>query len=139
MAQYTKEEIKVFEDKELRIVRQSILKKLIEKCKLEDVYGVTKIIELTEDYVDYVYTERRTKEGQADSTKPDWEQLAIGLKLAIPNAKNIKILNSLWNEYKQANKASVSPSDILFHIIDWFGKYPTKQESIKTILESLED
>jgi len=139
MAQYSKEEKQEFRNKDLRISKLAIVKSLIEKLPLEEIYEIQKVTELAEKYIDYVYAEHNTKEGQADSTKPDWEALAIGLKLAIPNTKNIKILNSLWNEYKQVNKASANPSDILFHIISRFGKYPTKQESIKTILESLED
>ena len=140
---YTKEEIKVFEDKELRIVRQAIMKKLIEKCKLEDVYGVTKITELTEKYVDHVYTERKetTKRGQvasvgdnAEGTK--WEQIALGLNLAIPNAANIKILNQVVDEYTMAHKASANPKDILVHIINTFGKYPHNPESVSKIVSS---
>ena len=140
---YTKAEIKVFEDKELRIVRQAILKKLIEKCKLEDVYGVDKVTELTERYVDYVYTERKetTKRGQVasvgDNTEgTEWEQIAKGLNLAIPNSQNIKILNQVTDEYKKAYKASANPSDILVHIINTFGKYPHNPESVSKIVSS---
>ena len=145
MGQYTKEEIKVFEDKELRIVRQAILKKLIEKCKLDDVYyEVKKITELNEKYVDYVYTDRKetTKRGQvgcvANSTEgTKWEQIAKGLNLAIPNSQNIKMLNLLLDEYKRAYKASANPSDILVHIINTFGEYPTKTKSVETVVKSL--
>ena len=144
MGQYTKEEIKVFQDKELRIVRQAILKKLIEKCKLEDVYEVNKVTELSEKYVDYVYEERKdaTKRGQtgcvAGSTehKVNWEQIAIGLNLAIPNAENIKILNQVIYEYKKAHKASANPKDVLAHIISVFGRYPAKTESVEKVVSS---
>lgn len=140
---YTKEEIKVFENKELRIVRQAIMKKLIEKLPLEDIYGVTKVIELTEKYVDHVYSERRSaKRGEAgcvasstEGTK--WEQIAIGLNLAIPNATNIKILNQVVDEYKKVHKASANPSDILVHIINIFGKYPHNPESVEKVIQSL--
>ena len=140
---YTKAEIKVFEDKELRIVRQAILKKLIEKCKLEDVYEVSKVTELSEKYVDYVYEERKetTKRGQVasvgDNTEgTEWEQIAKGLNLAIPNSQNIKILNQVTDEYKKAYKASANPSDILVHIINTFGKYPHNPESVSKIVSS---
>lgn len=142
---YSKEEIKVFEDKELRIVRQAILKKLIEVCKQEDVYGVTKVTELTEEYVNYVYTERSdtTKRGSVgcatDNTKhkPNWEQIAIGLNLAIPNATNIKMLNLVIDEHKKAHKASANPKDILVHTFKTFGAYPSNPESVKKIIISL--
>ena len=164
MSKYSKEEIKVFEDKELRIVRQAILKKLIEKCKLEDVYEVSKVTELSEKYVDYVYEERRDKQEHRDSTKrkettkrgqvasvgddtegieakptsyAEWEQIALGLNLAIPNSQNIKILNQVADEYKKATKASANPKDILVHIINTFGKYPHNPESVSKVVESL--
>ena len=141
---YTKEEIKVFEDKELRIVRQAILKKLIEKCKLEDVYGVDKVTKLAEKYVDYVYKERKetTKRGQVTSVGDDtgqssWEVLAQGLNLAIPNSQNVKILNQIFDEYKTASKASANPTDILTCCIDKFGTYPTKSSSAEKVVEQL--
>ena len=146
MGKYTNEEIKVFEDKELRIVRQAILKKLIEKCKLEDVYEVSKVTELSEKYVDYVYEERKetTKRGQTgcvagDTEGTKWEQIAKGLNLAIPNSQNIKILNQVTDEYKKAYKASANPSDILVHIINTFGKYPTKTESVEKVVKSFNE
>lgn len=155
---YTKEEIKVFEDKELRIVRQAILKKLIDNCSKEDVYGVTKVTELTERYVDYVYSERSNGAERRDATKrglakptssadagcvasntegTKWEQIAQGLNLAIPNSQNIKMLNLLLDEYKKAYKASANPDSILVHIINTFGEYPTKTKSVETVLKSL--
>ena len=148
MGQYSKEEIKVFEDKELRIVRQAILKKLIEKCTdLEEANEVQKVSELAEKYVNYVYSERQSesKDGAkrgsvgcvADDTKPKWEQVAIGLNLAIPNSQNIKILNQVADEYKKAYKASANSKDILVHIMNTFGAYPTKTESVKKVISSL--
>lgn len=143
MSSYSKAEIRVFEDKELRIVRQAILKKLIEVCKQEDVYEVQKVTELGEKYVDYVYSERSTKRGQVGCVvsntkhKPNWEQVAIGLNLAIPNAENIKILNQVIDEYKKAYKASANPKDVLVSILDTFGRYPTKTESVSKVIENL--
>jgi len=140
---YSKEEIKAFAEKDLRISKLAIVKSLIEKLDLEDVYEVSKVTELAEKYIDYVYEERKetTKRGfagcVASNTKPDWGQIAVGLNLAIPNSQNIKILNQVLGEYKKANKASANPNDVLVHILNTFGKYPSKQESIKTVLESL--
>lgn len=144
MGNYTREEIKSFVEKDLRISKLAIVKSLIEKLPLEDVCEVNKITELSEKYVDYVYEERKetTKRGQAgcvasntEGTK--WEQIAQGLNLAIPNSQNIKMLNLLLDEYKKAYKASANPDSILVHIINTFGEYPTKTKSVETVLKSL--
>ena len=148
---YTEAEKQIFRDKELRIVRQAILKKLIEKCKLEDVYGVSKVIELSEKYVDYVYEERRDKQERKETTKrgqvasvgdntkhePNWEQVATGLNFAIPNSQNVKILNQVADEYKKATKANANPADVLVCCIDKFGTYPTKSSSAEKVVKQL--
>jgi len=138
MAQYTKEEIKSFTEKDLRISKLAIVKSLIEKLSEEDVYGVEKVTKLSEKYIDYVYKERSAKRGQAGMTI-NWACLAEGLNLAKPNTENIKILDWVFNEYKQVNKASANPSDILTHIFSHFGKYPRQESSVKVILESLKN
>jgi len=143
MGQYTEKEIQEFRDKDLRISKLAIVKSLIEKLPLEEIYEVNKVKELAEKYVDYVYEERKetTKRGQAgcvaSNTKPDWGQIAIGLNLAIPNSQNIKILNQVLGEYKKANKASANPNDVLVHILNTFGKYPAKTESVEKVVQSL--
>ena len=150
----------------LVISKLAILKSLIENCSKEDIYEVKKITELVEKYIDYVYKERKkiterketTKRGQVASVgdnakgteaKPTsfakWEQIALGLNLAIPNSQNIKILNQIADEYKKATKASANPkeakptssADILVHIMDTFGKYPHNPESVSKVVESL--
>ena len=150
MGQWTKEEVKSFAEKDLRISKLAITKSLIEKS--EDIYDVEKVTKLVEKYIDYVYEERKkiterketTKRGQvgcvAGSTehKVNWEQVAIGLNLAIPNATNVKMLNQILDEYKEANKASANPKDILTHIINTFGQYPTKTESVEKVVKSLD-
>lgn len=144
---YTKDEIKAFVEKDLRISKLAITKSVIEKS--EDIYDVQKVTELVEKYIDYVYEERRdvsecsAKRGSVscvtDSTKhkTNWEQIAIGLNLAIPNATNVKILNQILDEYNEAHKASANPKDILVQITNTFGKYPTKTESVETVIKSL--
>ncbi len=142
---YTEKEIKSFAEKDLRISKLAITKSLIEKLDLEDVYDVQKVTELAEKYVDYIYAERNdnTKRGRADCEisdakhKINWEQIAIGLNLAVPNATNIKILNQITDEYKKANKASANPKSILVHILNTFGKYPVKTESVSKVVKSL--
>jgi len=157
---YSKEEVKAFALKDLRISKLAIVKSLIEKLPLEEIYDVNKVKELAEKYVDYVYKERKdkperketTKRGQvasvgdeakptsfADTKQIDWDETAIGLNLAIPNATSIKILNQVADEYKKATKASANPKDILVHIINMFGKYPTKTESVSKVVESFNE
>lgn len=140
---WTKEEIVAFKEKDMRISKLAIIKSLIEKLSEEDVCEVQKVIKLTEEYVNYVYTERSTKGDAvgcvADPTKhkPNWEQLAIGLNLAIPNSQNIKILNQILDEYKTASKASANPKDVLNCCIEKFGTYPTKTESVSKVVKQL--
>lgn len=138
---YTKDEIKSFAEKDLRISKLAITKSLIEKS--EDIYDVQKVTELAEKYIDYIYAKRNdnTKRGSADceisDTKlTDWKQVAIGLNLAIPTCQNIKILNQVLDEYKKAHKASANPRDILVHILNTFGKYPAKTESVSKVVSS---
>jgi len=137
---YTKEEIKSFAEKDMRISKLAIVKSLIEKLPLEDVYDVEKITTLAEKYVNYVYLEHKSvKDDSKRDTKhePNWEQLAIGLNLAVPNSQSIKILNLIMDEYKKAYKASANPKKVLVHILGKFGKYPAKTESVKIVLDSL--
>ena len=141
---YSKEDKVEFKAKDLRISKLAIVKSLIEKLPLEEIYDVNEVKELAEKYVDYVYEERKetTKRGQVasvgDNTKQiEWEQVAIGLNLAIPNSQNIKILNQITDEYKKATKASANLKDILVHIMNTFGTYPTKTESVSKVVESL--
>lgn len=148
MANYTKDEIKSFAEKDLRISKLAITKSVIEKS--EDIYDVQKVTELVEKYIDYIYEERRdntersAKRGQvgcvaspAKLSCPEWEQIAIGLNLAIPNSQNIKILSQVCDEYNKATKASANPKDVLVYIINTFGKYPTKTESVSKVVQSL--
>ncbi len=138
---YTKDEIKSFQEKDLRISKLAIVKSLIEKS--EDIYDVEKVTELAEKYINYVYAERSTKGGQAGCVasgaehKINWEQIAIGLNLAIPTSQNVKILNQVVDEYKKATKASANPKDILVLCINVFGSYPTKTESVNKVVKSL--
>lgn len=140
---YSDAEVKEFKAKDFRISKLAIVKSLIEKLPLEDVYEVQKIKKLANKYVEYVYEERGngTKRGFvgsiADSTKPKWGQIAEGLNLAIPNSQNIKMLNLVMDEYKKAYKASANPNDIITHIINKFGAYPTNPGSVKKIIDSL--
>lgn len=139
---YTEREVKAFAEKDLRISKLAITKSLIEKS--EDIYDVEKITDLAEKYIGYVYEERRsaTKRGQAgcvasDAKPTDWEQIAVGLNLAIPTSQNIKILNQILDEYKKAHKASTNPKAVLVCCISKFGTYPTKTESVSKVIDNL--
>lgn len=137
MSNYSKEEIKSFEQKDLRISKLAILKSLIEKCDVEAVNEVKPICDLTSEYINYVYGVSVSCVADGKETTIQWGQIAEGLNLAIPNAINIKMLNLLIDEYKKANKASANPSVVLNHVISRFGKYPTKSGGVLKVLESL--
>jgi len=147
MANYSPEEVAEFRAKDLRISRQAVLKSLIEKLPLEDIYEVNKVTKLAEKYVDYVYSTRNDSlnRGEVSSvtndTKPEWEQIAKGLNLATPDSQNIKMLDHIWDKHKpnMANKASANPDTILVHILNTFGKYPTKSESVEKVVKSLNE
>ena len=140
---YTKDEIKSFQEKDLRISKLAIVKSLIEKS--EDIYDVERVTELAEKYINYVYAERSTsstKGGQAGcvasgTEQINWELIADGLNLAIPTSQNVKILNQVVDEYKKATKASANPTDILNRCISRFGTYPTKPESVSKVVNNL--
>ena len=136
---YSETEIKAFAEKDLRISKLAIVKSLIEKLLLEDVCNVKKVTELAEKYVDYVYLKRGEAGCVSSVTKRevDWEQIAVGLNLAIPTSQNVKMLNHLIDEHNKETKASANPKDILTHIIEVFGQYPTKIESVTKVIESL--
>lgn len=136
---YSDSEIKAFAEKDLRISKLAITKSLIEKLPLEDVYDVKKVTDLTDKYINHVYLKRGEAGCVSSVTKHEvnWEQIAVGLNLAIPDSQNVKMLNHLIDEHNKATKASANPKDILTHIINVFGQYPTKIESVTKVIESL--
>jgi hypothetical protein len=139
---YSKEEIKAFESKDLRIARESILKPLIEKLDIEDVYNVPKVTELCEQYIEYVYKGLQNGDsvsGVANGEVAlDWRQIAEDGKLPEPNETNIKILDLVVGEYKKVNEADINPLELLVRIVERYGTYPTKKESISKVLSLFE-
>ena len=134
---YSKEEIKGFEAKDLRINRVALLKSLIESGR-NSVNEIAENKEIAEQYVGYIYngvTGIGVDTGKDESI--NWVDLALELNLAIPNGTNVKVLNALWDEYKNIAKASAKPAALLIHIIDKFGKFPSKPDSIELVLDSL--
>jgi len=136
---YSKEEIKSFEAKDLRISKLAIIKSLIEKLDVEVVNEVNEIICLADKYIDYVYSEKKEIKVNLEDEKEveiSWVQIAEGLNLAIPNAINIKMLDAVSDEYNKAHKASINPSELLSYIMTKFGRYPSKQQNVDKVLES---
>lgn len=131
---YTNTEIKSFEQKDKRICKQAILKKLIEKLPLEDVYEVNGLTELAEKYVTYVYGEQESVCNTGSVVSIDWEEVAGSEQLLLPTEQNIKILDSIWNECKDSFKC---PVELLLYIIEKYGKYPTKEKSVDVIVKNL--
>ena len=135
---YSKEEIKSFEAKDLRISKLAIIKKLIEKLDIEEVQEPENtVFPLVNKYVNYVYEEKENEVKMEDKKEVSisWVQTAEGLSLAIPDATNIKMLDMLSREYNKAHKASINPSDLLSFIMTKFGRYPTKQQNVVKVLE----
>lgn len=139
MGNYSKEEIQNFKDKDLRITKLAILKELINKLDTEDVTEPERMLfELTNQYVNYTYKSmKRVKEVQEKTIS--WVHLAEGLGLPEPSQPNIKILDAVMVEYKQANRANLNPSNLLQYLIKAFGGYPTKQAGIATILKQYKE
>lgn len=136
---YTEEEKQEFRDRDLRIAKESVLKDLIGRLDLEEIYDVEKVIALADKYVNYVYEKLNVinLEDKKEVEK-SWVHIAEGLNLATPNPTNIKALNTikeLLDECQTVNNASVNPSDILNFIMTKFGKYPTNQKGISKIVE----
>lgn len=138
MGNYSKEEIKGFEEKDKRISKLALLKSLIEKLSVEEIYDTKTIFELADKYVDYVYD--RVKPAVCSSkavAEISWEEVAKEINVTIPNETNIKVLNVLMDEYKTKFKVGVNKATLLSHIIKAHGKYPTNLNSISLILEQI--
>jgi len=139
MANYTKEEIAAFEAKDRRISWSGIVQALITSgvFSKEEIEDVNYLGGLADRYREYVWN-RVSATGVGSQAKEEmvWETVAADLNIAIPTQQNIKILDSLMNEYKKVYGSDISMADLLTHIINAFGKYPTNKSSVKTVLES---
>lgn len=134
---YTKEEIAGFEAKDLRISKLAITKSLIDKLPLEDVYDETKVTELADKYVDYIYGVKPAVCSSKVEAEVSWVVVAKAINIAIPNEVNVKILDVLMSKYKNKFKANIAKSTILCHIIKAHGKYPTNTKSVELILKQI--
>ena len=145
MAQYSRDEIKGFEEKDLRISKLAILKSLIEKLPEKEVYNTICVCELAEQYIDYVYEKKQVARSDKVATdiygeKPpidSWEQAAKMRHYVIPNETNIKVLNLFVDKYEKKFRTSVSKDAVLSHIIIGHGTYPTKSKSVELILSKI--
>ena len=147
MGQYSAEEIKGFNEKDLRINRVAICKSLIESGRNKS-NEVKENCEMANAYVEFVYnglSDAGVGDGHGDlipvvSNTPeestvDWIGLAKDNKLAVPD--NIKVLDRLWDEYKKEYGVGSNPTKLLSDVYGAYHKYPTKMDSIKTVLKRI--
>ena len=143
MSNYSSEEIKVFEDKDRRINRVAILKSLIGSGRNNEEQ-IKENCEMANAYVEFVYNglpDVGVDVGQGvqvlvapdtmESTI-DWKSIATDNKLAVP--ENIKVLDRLWDEYKKEYGVGSNPAKLLSDVYNAYHKYPTKMDSIETVL-----
>jgi len=144
MGNYSKEEVQAFNDKDLRINRVAILKSLLESGRSENDQ-IEENCEMANAYVDFVYNglpdagvgdRQSVKELVVpDTSTIDWIGLAKDNKLAVPD--NIKVFDRLWDEYKKEYGVGSNPAKLLSDVYSAFHKYPTKMDSIKTVLTKI--
>ena len=146
MNNYSKEEIKSFEAKDLRITKIAILKSLIESggngngdaeieenCKIIDkyvnyIYGVKPVV-CSDEVTSSVQT-------SVKSDTIDWKKEAEAGEVPIPTPENIKILRLVMDEYKQnVSVEGIKPSKLLAAIYITRGKYPINESSVPLVLK----
>ena len=144
MPNYSPEEIKGFQEKDLRINRVAVIKSLIESGR-NSANEVEENCMIVEQYVKFIYNVIETKEQTKNGTKPfeyvkpDWVLIGTG---TIPTQEEIKVLDLLWIEYRQLcsgkeQKVSLNPVLLCDLIIKVFGKYPTNKNSISKVLSKI--
>jgi hypothetical protein len=139
---YSKEDIKKFDEKDLRISKIAILKSLIESGR-NSADEVNENCVLAEQYVNYLYSEltcEKKDEPVACSDKVvrdiNWKQEAESMDVPVPNEKNIEVLLSIIEGYKEKHGgAKVTPNNLLATIYKAYNKYPTNKASTSKILE----
>ena len=144
MANYSKEEVAAFNAKDKRINRIAMLKSLIESGRNKS-NEVKENCEMANVYVEFVYNglpdagvgdRQSVKELVVpDTSTIDWIGLAKDNKLAVPD--NIKVLDRLWDEYKKEYGVGSNPVKLLSDVYSAYHKYPTKMDSIKTVLKRI--
>jgi hypothetical protein len=138
VANYTKEEIESFNAKDKRIVKQAILKKLIDKLDMEDVCEPENMLfPLTDRYVNYVYNGVSSGGAITTPEQTDWDKLSKSLDLHLPTGIEVKMLNLIVDGYKNSTGENVNPSDVIKLVIERFGTYPTKQASVEKVINIL--
>ena len=147
MASYSKEEIKSFEEKDLRISKLAILKSLIEKYPDVNDYGefdVPKMLKLADKFIDYVYG--RVDNGAVlDVCAPglsgddiDWSKVATQCDVVEPAKNAKKVLDLLWGEYRKLcskeQETQLCPFMLCQSIIRFCGKYPVNVNSVGKVM-----
>ncbi|MBE3037083.1 MAG: hypothetical protein IMZ70_08410 [Candidatus Atribacteria bacterium] len=146
MGQYSSEEVKAFDKKDLRINRVAILKSLLESGRNNEEQ-IKENCEMANAYVEFVYNglpDVGVDIGQSvkvlvvpDTVECtiDWKVVATDNKLAVP--ENIKVLDRLWDEYKKEYGVGSNPAKLLSDVYGAYHKYPTKMDSIETVLTKI--
>lgn len=135
---YSKEEIAGFELKDRRISKLAILKSLIERVSLEEIYETNKVCELADKYITYVYNGVKPAVCNSEVVaETSWEEVAKRINVTIPNETNIKVLNVLIDKYKNKFKVGVNKATLLSHIVKAHGKYPTNLNSVEVVLKQI--
>ena len=154
MGNYSKDEIAEFKAKDIRISRSGIVQALIQSgvfSKDEIVSGL-QVIPIAEMYLRWVWDEKepvRTEDKKnveksvelpCNEGMTDWEGIAEKSNLPIPTQPQIELLHVLFMNYRQISNVEASKLNIaklLGQIIKKFGKYPSKESSIKIVMESI--
>ncbi len=144
MGGYSKEDRDEFKAKDRRISRLATIRDCISKLGDFDELLARKqeVTEVSEYLVQYVYNGLENGAASSDVATGteeaiNWEEVAGYGGLAIPNEVNVKILNLIIDELRKADKAVPTPTELLTHIIDRFGSYPTNKVSVDKVVKSL--
>ena len=145
---YSPEEIKGFQEKDLRINKVAVIKSLIESGR-NSANEVEENCMIVEQYVKFIYNVIETKEQTKSGTNAKkvinyslWDKVTKDNGLPIPNESEKKILNILWDEYKNKCSNGIKPEDLhpvklCGKIIKAFGKYPTSKNSISKVMKAI--
>lgn len=148
---YTKEEIEEFRKKDIRISRSGIIQALIQAgiYSKEDLVEPLEIFETAKKYLQWVWSEKesvRTEDKKnvekvtglpCNKGMVDWAELADTVSCPIPTIKEEEILVKIFTMYRDEQKYDIDAKKLLVEIYKKFGKYPSKENSISTVMEKV--
>jgi len=141
---YSKEEVIAFEKKDLRITRIAMVKSLIETNKhVPTKDEAQNIKELAEEFTKYVYSGFDDGEDSSELPKPiDWQSLARGQAIEVPQVGSLPVLDAIWCEYKSQCEtpeqvAQLSPALLCKTVFEEFGSYPKNTASVGEVVSSI--